>query len=297
MAQEVKKDQDNHYKQLEKKYQYLKDSLQNGYNFVPAVSSVMLQNGQFESIFFSSISSANKLRDDKGRLNEFDFRSTYLYNTLQVTYGFSKNGRLNIGLDLNTKVTRIDAIRNSSMFKVFNSDVYGKSRYASGITSFGPRVRINPSEKNNYFTLQSSILFPTVKEEKEVILGQNQISFLAQFLYNRPLSNHFFLFSQLGGQYGFKNGNVPSTLIPSVSGYLNYYIPKRIVIFALINYFPIFSNNDNWSFIASSLQVGGGLQYQFSKKILINAFYTNNVAGNNFLDFDSYTVSLRFSSN
>jgi len=298
LGQEKISDPEDGYKKLETRYQFLKDSLSKTYQFIPAVSSVILEKGQFEIIYFSSILTANKFRDDNGNLDELNVRSTYFYNTLQLTYGFSKNRKWNVGFDINSISARVDDDRNSSIFKVFGSDEIGNSRYARAINSFGPRLRWNPFQRTNQLTLQSSMLFPTsISLEKQGILGQNQIYLLTQLLYNKPLSERMFLFSQLGFQYGFKKEEVFAKFYPTLTSYVSYFLPKRTILFLLLNYTPIFINDENWNYAAGTFQVGGGVQYQISKNFLINAYYSNNIAGSNYQDFDGYTVSLRFVTN
>ncbi len=293
-GQNAKQDSTEYYNQLENRYQYLKDSL-NNLQFVPAVSSVVLKNKQAEIIFYSSMLTANKWRDNNGKITEMNLRSTYWYNTLQFTYGISNNGKLNIGFDVNSVSARLDDDRHSSMFKVFGTDESGNSKYAKAITSFGPRVRWNPFQNTNLFTVQSSLLFPAgVSEEKQNITGKGQIFWLAQFLYNKPLSERLFLFSQLGIQYGFNKEDVSSKFYPTLSGYLSYFVPRRVIFFVLLSYTPVFMNDPNWYYSASTLQAGGGVQYQISKNILVNAYYSNNIAGKNYPDLNGYTLSLRF---
>lgn len=297
-GQEIKDEAKDGYKRLESRYEYLKDSLSKSFQFVPAVSSVILENGQFEIIYFSSILTANKFRNDNGSLGELDVRSTYFYNTVQLTYGFSKNGKWNIGLDINSISARIDDDKNSSMFKVFGTEEVGNSHYARAINSFGPRLRWNPFRRTKLLTLQSSLLFPTsVSVEKQEVLGQNQIYFLTQLLYNKPLTERLFLFSQLGLQYGFEREDVFAKFYPTMASYVSYFIPKKTILFLLLNYTPIFINDENWNYAAGTFQVGGGVQYQISKNFLINAYYSNSIAGSNYQDFDGYTLSLRFLAN
>jgi len=255
----------------------------------------MLTKNQLEVYLISSILTANKYRDDNGDLNRSNFKSMYLYNTMQINYGLSKEARWNIGMDINMIRARIDDDRNSSLFKVFSSEVDGNSRTATAITSIGPRLRFNPFQNNRSFNIQSSILFPVpYSEDKETILGQNQVFFNNMFLYNQPLAERIFLFSQLGIQYGFKKENVSAKFFPSATGYLSYFIPKRTILFALISYTPLFMKENSWNYSASSLQTGGGIQYQISKSLLVNAYYSTNIAGTNFQDFSSYNISVRY---
>jgi hypothetical protein len=296
LAQDKKTEADDHYKKLEEKYKRLKDSLALT-PFVPAVSSVIINYQQIEVNFFTSLISTNKYRDDHGQLLDINARQTYLYNTVQVNYGVSKNARLNVGLNINSIFGRIDQDKNSSPFKVFGSDAMGNSRYARAITAIGPRVGWRPFKNNYNFTVQSSFSFPAfVSTEDENILGRRQIYFLAQFLYNQPLSKRLFLFSQLSTQYGFERDNAPAVFYTPVSVYLSYLIPRKTILFALFNYVPVFTKNDSWTYNRYITQVGGGVQYQISRHFLINTYYAANIKGKNYPDFDSYNISLRYIS-
>lgn len=85
LAQE--KDSAEHYLQQEEKYQWLKDSVSHLSPFIPAVSSVLVNHQQLEANFFASVNSANHNRDDDGHPADLHVRQTYLYRTLQATYG------------------------------------------------------------------------------------------------------------------------------------------------------------------------------------------------------------------
>lgn len=283
------KDKGEHYRKLEDKYQQLKDSLI--YNsFTPAVSSVMLKKGQTEINLFNTVMSANRYRDDNADLSDISFRDTYLYNTLQVNYGVSVNERLNFGLSIGSATRRIDQDRNSSMFKIFNSSARGNSQYASAITAITPRIRWRPLKRNYNFTMLGGISIPTsVSTKKQNILGQGQVNLMTQFLYNQPLNERLFLFSQLSLQYGFRRANTPAVFYSPLSAYFSYFLPRKTIVFALLNYIPILTNENN----RYTFQGGGGIQYQISRIVLINGYYTNDLVGRNYGDFNSYSLSLR----
>jgi len=181
------------------------------------------------------------------------------------------------------------------LFKVFNSDVEGNSKYARSVTSVSSRIRWRPLKNNYNFTVQSSVNFPTgVSTDKQSILGLSQVYFITQFLYNQPLSKRLFFFPQLSFQYGFKNNNASSVFYVPMSVYLSYLVPKKTILFALANYVPIFSKQNNTSYNSCTLQLGGGIQYQFSHHFLVNAYYANNITGKNYGDFESYNLSFRY---
>jgi hypothetical protein len=284
-----------YYNQIEKKYKKLKDSLARVYRLIPAVSSVMVNHKQFEVNFFNSLISANRYRDANMHLNSLNARETYFYSTVQLTCGVSKNARFNVGIDINSVFGRIDQDENSSLFKVFNSDIEGNSRYARSITSVSSRIRWRPLKNNYKFVVQSSLNFPTgISIEKQSVLGYSQVYFVSQFLYNQPLSKRLFLFPQLSFQYGFKNNQAASVYYLPLSLYLSYLVPQKTILFVLTNYVPIFSKENNFRYNSFTLQLGGGVQYQFSPYFLVNAYYANNINGKNYGDFESYNLGFRY---
>jgi hypothetical protein len=289
----ITEDRDS-YNQLEKRYAEMKDSLSKVNPLLPAVSSVMMNKNQLEVNLFNTILTATRARNSNGELYDLNRRSTYLHNTLQFIYGISENARWNMGLDLNLASARIDN-SSSSVFKIFSSNEQGNSQFARAITSIGPRVRWKPFQDNYRFTLQSSFLFPVLNDaEKENLLGNSQGFFQSQLLYHFLPDDRIFLFTQLGFQYGLKNENASSKFYPALTGYGIYYIPRKTILFALINYSPFFMNETNWEHFANALQIGGGVQYQISKNILINGYYTHYIWGSNYPVFSSYTIGLRF---
>lgn len=293
-AQE-KNDTVDHYESMETKYQKLKDSFRLSHPFIPAVSSVMIRHEQIELNYFFSLASTTRYRDIGGNLQDYNARLTYLYNTLQFTYGISKHARFNIGLDVNAAMGRIDDDANSSVFKVFDASTTGNSKHAAAVTSVAPRIRWMPFKDSYRFTIQSSVLLPMpVSDEKQQVLGRSQIYFQSLFLYNLPLSERLFLFSQLGLQYGFKRTDVPAVFYSPLSVYLSYYVPKKLILFGLMNYVPIFTKANKWTYDRYTVQAGGGIQYQISRQILLNAYYANDLKGKNYPDLDIYTISVRF---
>jgi len=293
LAQE--KDTTSHYQQLEEKYQRLKDSTSRLSPFIPAVSSVLINYKQIELNFFASMISANNYRDDDGHLGDLNARQTYLYRTLQATFGTTKHARFNIGFDVNILMGRIDQDRTSSMFKVFDSGVEGNSKFARAITSLAVRIRWRPLRRNYNFTIQNSFIFPTnVSNEKQQVLGYKQTFLTTQFLYNQPLSERLFLFSQLGLQYGFKRANAQEVFFSPISLYLSYLIPRKTIPFILFNYIPMFRKDNSWTYGSYTMQVGGGLQYQITRRLLINGYYANDIKGKNYPDFNTYSLSLRY---
>ena len=123
---------DDHYKQIEEKYRHIRDSLSLLHPLIPAVSSVVLHYQQLEIIFYNSLITADKIRNNQGELTDLGLRVSYFYSTLQFTYGVSKNSRFNVGLDVNAIAGRVDENESSSPLKVFDTQVRGKKSVRPG---------------------------------------------------------------------------------------------------------------------------------------------------------------------
>ena len=296
-AQEKNGDKDNGQKKFADELKHIRDSLALVSPLVPAVSSIILHKDQVEIILFNSLLTANQYFDDHGNRNNGAQRASYFYSTVQAMYGVSKTDRFNVGLDLNTSFGRIDQNRNSSPFAVFGHKTTGNNYEAKAVTSFGPRFRWRPFKKTYRFTVQGGVDFPTgISTSSEGVLGLNRIYANAQLLYNQPISKRLFFFSQLTVEYGFKREYYPPVAYTPVSGFLSYYIPEKIILFALINYEPVFTKGESWSKTASTAQLGAGLQYQVSHRVLVNGYYAKNAFGTNYQFFSNYNIGMRFAS-
>ncbi|RYZ97019.1 MAG: hypothetical protein EOO68_15920 [Moraxellaceae bacterium] len=149
MTAQVTTDTTVAYQSIEARYQKLKDSARLSQPFIPAVSSVMIKHDQIELNYFLSVASGNRYRDFDGNLQDYNVRLTYLYNTLQFTYGISKKDRFNIGLDVSAIMGRIDDNPNSSFLKVFDGSTTGNSRHTAAFTSIAPRIRSRTSMRHH----------------------------------------------------------------------------------------------------------------------------------------------------
>jgi hypothetical protein len=297
-GQDKNKERQNNYDQLVQRYENMRDSLLKLNLLLPGVSSVMMNKNQLEINLYNTLLSANKARNNNGEIFDLNTRSTYLRNTLQLTYGISKNFKWNAGLEVNFTTARIDNDTQSSMFKVFNSTVAGNSKFARAVTSIAPGIRWKPFQKNYNFTIHGSLLIPTINNtEKESLLGTKQFYFQSQFIYNFQADEHIFLISQMGFQYGFQYNDVSTKLFPNLGGHVAYYIPHKTILFALVNYAPFFMHEDSWKYTSDALQIGGGVLFQICKNMMINGYYTNYVRGKNNLCFKIYSIGLRFITN
>lgn len=275
------------------RYQDLQDSLALLYPTLPAVASVVLKRNQLEVIVFNALLSGKKFRDTDGSLHLSSYRQSYLYSTLQVNLGISRNDRLNVGVGIQTTMARIDDDENASPFNVFSSRTTAGSWSARAVSSLTPRIRWRPFATNYRFTVQSSVSLPLgLSAADQQLLGAPQVAWLNQFIYNQPLSNRLFLLSQLSVQHVFKRRQVPGALLTPLSLYLSYYLPRRTVVFTLLNAVPVWAKTQN----RHTIQAGAGAQYQLSRQLLVNGYYAHDVWGKNYPHLATYSLGLRLVS-
>jgi hypothetical protein len=180
------------------------------------------------------------------------------------------------------------------MFRVFKSGTAGNSLQAGAVTSVAARFRWRPLKKSYNFTVQSSVGLPfSISREKQPVLGRSQYYLLIQLLYNQPLSKRFFLFTQYSAQYNFKRDDSAPVLFSPLTAYLSWLTSRKVILFGLLNYIPIFVTEGNQSY-RYTLQPGGGVQYLISRSLLVNVYFTNDIKGKNYQDFSSYNISIRY---
>ena len=290
---QVSKTDSSRINKFEKKYRTLKDSILL-HPLIPTVSPIIINYRELEIITASSLTSTTRYFDGDGNKIDLMLRQTAFYNTLQLTYGLSRDTTLNVGIDVNTVFARLDQNASSSPFDVFSLNSYGNTREAKAVTSLVPRIRWLPFKKNKNFTIQNSFGLPmALSSASKNVLGTGQFYFLTQFLYNEPLSKRFFLFGQLGFEYLFKRDDAHSSIYCPEAVYLSYLATKKIIFFALGDYIPVFTKENKWTYNRHVTQAGGGVQYQLSNILLVNGLYAVNLTGENYPAGNNFNFSLR----
>lgn len=134
------------------------------------LSPLLTPSGQLELLFYNALSTQKNERlpaTDPGEIS----RGTALQHILQVTYGVSESGRLNLGLDFHYLHYRFDANSENSALKVLSktaSDTLVTDPDDADVLAFsfhtlsrvGLRFRWLPSESLPELTLQGGVLFP-----------------------------------------------------------------------------------------------------------------------------------------
>lgn len=262
------------------------DSLQT-FPVFSGLSPLLVPSGGAELLFFNALSTQKNERlpaTDPGEIS----RSTALQHILQATYGVSKSGRFNIGIDLHYLHYRLDADSENSPLKVLestaadtivtdpeNDDVLALSFHT--LSRVGLRFRTTPLYGLPELSLQGGILFPASYQppaiKRALDLARTQLWLQANF------------YQLLGeGLYGFANAGaffkMPSetqrqtTLTPVANLVVAKQIPGDfLIIFAQTAFNASFNKeykaglrNTNYQWL-----YGLGVQMQVASKLSISA--------------------------
>jgi hypothetical protein len=274
--------------QAQSKRRTVYDSLLVGDRITPAVSSVMMPKTYTEVILSNSLLTTNTVFDPSGDAVSLSNRYTYLINTLQVTYGLTNSGRLNVGMDLSYRTGRADADPDSSPMKVFGNSSEGLVEYARGLTSIGFRARYVPTRNKN-FVIQNTFYVPISSSGGESgFLGDNRYAFNTQFLYTQLLGRKVFIFGQADFLIRFKSDQDDTDYTVPVNIFATYLVNRHLFPFIQLGMV------NSWSDVTrQSFSFGGGLQYQFNTMFNINAFYSDAFAGENSNHWNTYNLGIR----
>ena len=262
-----------------------------GDRITPAVSSVMMPRTYTEVLLASSLLTSNSYYDFNRKLNPFDSRYSYSFNTLMITHGISASNRFNIGVDLNYRIGREDADRNSSPLAVFGNSGDGLIEYARALTSIGFRMRYVPFNNNKNFVIQHTYFVPVNTSPGVNFLGDNRHVFNTQLLYNYLIGSKLFLFGQADIFVRFRDDQGSSEIINPLNVFLSYLATKHFFPFAQVGMTNRWT--DKFDHLSQSFSYGVGIQYQFTTMFTINAFYNDTFAGKFTSDFKSFNAGIR----
>jgi len=266
-------------------------------NFTP---SALFEKGQFEVQGFHSIYSQEAIRDRDGEKFDLSQRESFFNAMYQFTYGASKNGKLNVGLDVNVSRALFDSDKGSP-FKVLGG-ASGGDQSRTVISSIGPRVKFNPIAKIPRLSVQSTFLFPVASDlESPFFVAHDRYTWFTQFFYDKSFGQRFQIFTELSWLYRInRNSNNSANFfrIP-MSLFLSYFPTQKVSIFGFAQYSPRFEEVTNgfdsqFGLSQRFTQLGLGAKYQISDKLGLECSYGNFV--NSRLDGagESFNFGIRY---
>ncbi len=252
----------------------------------------LLKKGQTDITLFNTIYTQSKSNWNGQRFS--GFRESFYTHSLQGTYGISKNGRFNIGGEINFKAsaksTDSTASSVTAPLEYMNND---STRY--GISNIGLRLKFQPFKEVNEFSIQSTFSIPTVKtpegltdndtpENSRYFLDWDRYVWWNQFFYSKSFSD-FQVFSSVETLFRFgKNDKQSSSVDLPAKIFFSYFPTKKITTYVMTEHVPRFRYNANTTpesladlnthsgyYTAS----GAGFKYQIGEKLNIELLYTN----------------------
>lgn len=253
-------------------------------------AGTLLRKGQFDYTLFNTL-----YTQTKSNWQGIDYtgnRETFNTHLFQITYGISKSKRINVGLDINFKSSgkSVDSTFRgiSSAFTYKNTDT---SRV--GITSIGLRLKAQPFKKLTEFTLQSTLLPPTIKFAEGKSNDANgpalywadweRLTWWNQFFYSKTFKK-FQLFAEVDLLFRLKiYKNQSNSLDVPLSLFFSYFPTHKITFYLMSQHVPRFvkPSSTDWLIPSNYTASGAGFKYQINRGLNIELLYTNFWRGKN----------------
>jgi len=252
------------------------------FNFQTYNAGSLLRKGQMDITLFNSLytqTESNWLGQ-----NFTDQRASFYTTLFQFTYGISNNSRFNLGFDINLKGSGFTSdLSAAGAFLPFQAKNTDSTRF--GVTSIGPRIKFSPFESAPDFTIQTTLLVPTIKSAEGdpsqglAFIDWNRITLWNQFFYGKMLANNKLqLF--LEGDILFRFGSRSTALDLPAKVFLSYFPSSKITFYALaerLSRFRYTAVNDTTDILttpANYTAAGLGFKYQITPKLNVELLYT-----------------------
>ena len=264
-----------------------------GINLQTFTPGSLLRKNQFDFTLFNTLyteSQSNWLGDDFS-----NFRNTFVTHLAQITYGVTKNKRINIGLDLNFRYSGTvgDTSAFSGISEAFRFENSPTSRV--GLTAIGFRIKAQPFKAVSDFSIQSTIQAPTIANPEgnaDLYWGDwDRITWWNQIFYTKSFSD-FQLFAEVDFLFRFKRREEQIGMLDMpMSVFFSYFPTSKITLYAMTQHVPRFTNNitpvavgepeTDWVIPMNYTASGFGAKYQISSQMNLELLYTNFWRGTN----------------
>lgn len=264
--------------------------------FLPNLSNLLMPKGYVEVILSNSLLTANRgWGNTNGSTFDLNARYTYNYVTAIANVGASQSNRFNAGIEVHYAKGYHDSDPGSSPMAIFQDSPPGYVQRASALTSAGPRIKWRPFKHNLHFVYITTLQFPLLHNAQiESILGNQRVQWGNQFLYSFSLGKKLAFFAQDDLYIYFGEGNSHDQYYHALTFYGYFLITKHVFPFVSAGYSGAYTTDTNgFQNQFQSVPVGGGLQYQYSLRFTINAYYSQYVWGQNYNDWRTLSLGFR----
>lgn len=232
-------------------------------------------------------------------------RETFVTHLAQVTYGISKNKRINIGLDINFRSSgRSTDSTFAGIAPAFSYENGPDSRV--GITAIGARVRLQPFKAVSDFSIQSTLQLPTIEHPEGSSDPQlywadwDRITWWNQFFYTKSFGD-FQLFTEIDLLFRFKKYDTQIGMLDiPMSVFFSYFPTNKITLYAMSQHVPRLTNNINpdvatdWVIPMNYTASGLGAKYQISRGLNVELLYSNFWRGQNSGLGSTFNIGIKY---
>jgi len=248
--------------------------------------SKLIGQGQWDIKLFNNLYT----QDDSTFEVDKGIRQNFFTSTLEAFTGVSENKRVNIGAILEYRA-------NGRDFELVDGSL--ERRRTSGLTSIAPAIKFVPFKNVGNFSILSAISIPLISNENDedtgVFLDQNGFTWQNRFFYDYTFpGKKWQLFTEINSELNFGDkeksfANNSLRLTPGI--FLSYFPSSKFTILGLAQHSELLDLGNNFSQNFTTL--GGGLKYQLTKELNIEALYTNFVGGRDTGLGETYNIGLR----
>ena len=244
----------------------------------------LLRKNQFDYTVFNTIYTQTK-SDWKGDFSIGD-RETFVTHLFQVTYGVSKNKRINIGLDLSLRSSGKSPDKGiKGLSPAFSYKNTPTSRF--GLTSIGVRLKLQPFKQVSDFSIQSSISAPIIQSPEGINnelywADWDRITWWNQLFYIKSFGK-FQLFTELDFLFRFKKHQEQIGMLDiPMSVFLSYFPTNKITLYAMTQHVSRLTNDitslpnpTDWVIPMNYTASGVGGKYQLTRGLNLELLYSN----------------------
>ncbi len=277
---------------------YSQDSDDGGSVIQNLTPSKLVGPGQWDLKLFNNLYTQTRSTFD----SEDGIRQNFFTSTLEAFVGVSPSKRINVGI-----ITEYRANGRDFILDPANPTVLER-RSTSGLTSIAPSIKFVPFAKAANFSILSSISIPLVSQEQDdngVFLDQDGFTWQNRFFYDYTFPGKTWqIFAEVNSEYNFGDEAVRNANGVTIDGsfannslrltpglFVSYFPSSKFTVLGLAQHTELIDLGNNFSQNFTAL--GGGVKYQLTKELNIEALYTNFVRGRDTGLGETFNIGLR----
>lgn len=271
-------------------------------------AGTLLRKGQSDFTLFNTL--YTETRQNWLGTDYSGYRTTFMTHLFQYSLGITKNKRLNLGIDVSFRSSGTSTDSTiSGLSPAFSYKNTGSSRV--GITSVGFRVKVQPFKNVSDFSIQSTLMAPTIKHPEGLYSDTGQVLYWADWnrvtwwnqLYYTKTFGDFQLFTEMDFLFRFRiNETQIGMLDLPASVFLSYFPTNRITIYGMTQHVHRFTNDidpenpivTDWVIPMNYTASGLGFKYRVGNNLNLELLYTNFWRGRNSGLGNTFNIGIKY---